>query len=187
MKNLFKNFGLDNKKVFLIILACLIIFLDFTFLLKNQLLSLKGLKPQVLKLKADLDTLSVNLNKMQELKDKRVGAKHEAALSVKKIIYEEQLTLLLQNISDTANRSDVRILQIKPSKGLPGKDSGMAKFTPLLISLDLLCDYHSLGRFINALENTQVFIAVQSIRIAPQQKDYLKERVNLVLRTYINK
>ena len=61
------------------------------------------------------------------------------------------------------------------------------KFIPYLINLDLICDYHNLGKFINALENSKVFMEVQELKISTKLQDYIKQKINLAIRTYVAK
>lgn len=202
MINLLKKFGmlemtgkikLDNKKIFLIIVICLVIvYFDFQFLIKLQLKALKGLRPKIVRLKEDLDTLNKDLVKMQDLKNRQIGANQKVASDVKRIISEGEIASLLQDVSDMANKNEIKILQMKPARESPGLKqaiavAGIEKFTPLLITLDLFCDYHHLGKFLNDLENAKDFIAVQNIKITSQQTDYLKQKASLVLKAYVRK
>lgn len=172
-----------NKTIFLIILASfMVIYLDFALLMKLQLTGIKTLGPNISKLKKDLAALERDLTSIQDLKNKQIEGKENAPPGAKKIISDEYTASLLQEVSTLANNNEVRIVQMKPAKEPQG-----AKFTPLSITLDLVCDYHRLGKFINDLENAEIFIAVQNIKIAPQPADILKQKVNLVLMTYVKK
>lgn len=182
---------LDNKKIILVILfSVLLLYLDINFVFKNQLGALKKIEPAIVGLKKNLENLKSDLVKMQELKKKQIGPP-EKAVKAKKIIPSEQLASLLQNLYEIANKNDVKIEQIKPAKDTQiskqDKLPGMDKFQPVLITLDLESDYHNLGKFINDIENGKIFISVQSAKITSQQADFFKQKVNLVLRTYVKK
>lgn len=191
MKNLLNKRNMDNKKLLLIATASVIaIYLDFMLIIKPQVRSITGTMQKKAQKQQDLKNLMKYSNNLKELEDKQSAEKQKLLLKAKKIIPEEQLPLLLQNLSETANKNDVRVLQIKPFKESPGKsDKGSAVIgaIPLLIKLDLVCGYHNLGRFINNLENAQIFIAVQEMKITAQQTDYFRQKVNLTLRTYVKK
>lgn len=184
--------GTGNKMFFLAIAVCLIApYLDFAFLMKLQLSGVKNLELKITRLKKDLSALEKDLLRMQELKNKQLEKKDKWLLGAKKIISEEYKASLLQDVSNLANKNGVRIMQMKPEKAPPSQKqervSSPEKFTPLLITLDLFCDYHQMGAFINDLENAQILIAVQNIKIASQPKDFLRQKVSLVLRTYVKK
>ena len=53
--------------------------------------------------------------------------------------------------------------------------------------MDLSAGYHQLGKFINELENAQVFVIVQELKIEPQPGNYLKQKAALTLKTYVKK
>ena len=184
---------LNDKKTILIIVSSLIIiiYLDFTFLINKQLGSIKNLGPKIGRLKKDLDTLEKDLFKIQDIQNKQVQTKQKIIRKVKKIITDEEKAVCLQDISDLANKNDVKIIQIKFSSESESqkeaKVSSTENFTPLLITLDLSCDYHRMGAFINDLENAQIFIAVQNMKITSQPEDYLKQEVILALKTYVKK
>ena len=190
MMNLLNNLQLDKNKIFIIILVFIVlIYLDFTFVIGRQLQNIKNIQPKIVKLKKDLDSLNGDLAKIQELKNKQVETNQKPNSKVRKIISDPQIVSLLQNISEVAKRDGVQIMQIKSSKESQPKQEKVPadKFTPLVITLDLMSDYHHFGKFINDLENSQTFIAVQSLKINSQQPDYIKQRISLVLKTYVTK
>lgn len=187
----FKKLELDKKKVFLIIAVSLvIIYIDFALIIKLQLKSIAAIGPKIIKLKNDIATLTQDLSKMKNLEGKQTQTK-EGAGQVKKIISENEIPLLLQVISSIANKNNIRIMQMQPSKESKARQDKASKDTlkcvPILITLDLTCSYHNFGKFINDLENAEEFIVVQDMKIARDANDYLRQSVNLILRTYVRK
>mgnify|MGYP001593020126 CR=1 FL=1 len=128
---------------------------------------------------------------MAELKKKQIGPSQKTSVKIKKIISSEKLVSLLQDLSDIDNKNEVKIEQIKPFKdsqiAKQDKIAGIDNLQPVLITLDLTGDYHHFGKFINDIEGAQVFIAVQSMKISSGAGEYFKQKVNLVLRTYVKK
>jgi Tfp pilus assembly protein PilO len=131
-----------------------------------------------------MEALSRDLIAMQQSKTKQ-----EVVTKAKEIISEGQLPWLLQEISDIANKFEVKITQIKPSQDVKSQEEIIApvKLFPLFITLDLSCGYHSLGSFINELENANRFIAIKDMRISRSSSDYLHQSITLVLKTYVKK
>ena len=80
-------------------------------------------------------------------------------------------------------------MQINTSKDAKVQEEVMAgeRLLPVIITLDLTCGYHSLGSFINALENAGQYIDVQDMKIIRDPHNYLLQNVNLVLKTYAKK
>lgn len=182
MMNLLNKFGLDNKKIFLFMLLCLImVYIDFAFITKLQLRSIGTARAKIIKLEKDLDSLNKDLVAIRQAKKEQI-----AVAETKKIISEEEIPSLLQDISNTANKYNVKIMQIKPFRDTETKEK-LTSRRKLLVTLDLLCGYHSLGSFINDLENAERFITVQEMKIvrSSSSSDYLYQNVNLVLRTYV--
>ena len=182
--NLIEKFALDSKKIVLIlIISSMFLYLDFNFLLKAQMSGLKSLKEGVVKLNNDFKGLDLGLKNMRNAKSQPKSLPPSKA---KIVISDYQLASLLQDISKIANTNNVEILQIKPSRET-GKAAAALKFSPVSISLDLICGYHNLGKFINALESNQAFISIESFKIEARSGDALKQRVSLILKTYVKK
>lgn len=182
------NMQLDKQKKILIIIFCVfIVYVEANYILKAQIAGLKSLNPRIARLEKDLKNLNRDLEDMRVLKGKPALEAGRAANRAVRIINESQISGLLRDISSEANKFDVRIIQIRPLRetgksAIPGD-----KLTPVLINLDLICDYHHLGRFINSLENSAVFMGVAELRISTRTPDYLKQKVSLVIRTYVSK
>lgn len=184
---------LDKKKLMLVGVICLVvIFIDISFVMKLQLAGLSAQGPRITKLKADIEKFNVDLAKMQSLKNMD-GKKQPGVVLLKKLISEGQITTLLQNISETAKKNGVRISQIKQApEAQEAKKSGSVAKSPsglisYLISLDFTADYHTLCRFLNQLENGEIFIAVQDMRITPNAGNPVSQACFVTLKTYVKK
>ncbi|MCX5701949.1 MAG: type 4a pilus biogenesis protein PilO [Candidatus Omnitrophica bacterium] len=188
MVNLLK---LDKKKAILIIFASLvIIYIDSSLIIKMQRKGIKTVQEKVTKLKQEIVTLNKDLAAMYDLESKQVDIKSETVLRAKKIISEGGIPLLLEDISNIANKRNVKIMQVNPSKESKAKEEvsfGKEKLKSVVITLDLMCDYHGFGGFINDLDNAEQFMAIQEMKIVPNPKDYFQQRVILVLKTYVKK
>jgi Tfp pilus assembly protein PilO len=186
---------LDNKKILLILLACgFIIYLELAFLLRGQLEGIGRVGPKIKRLSSDIAGLDNDLNNIQALKKKQDANKQKALQEAKRVISDDQIAALLDEISDVAEKNEVRIAQIRPLRQpLPqaaigkGAAPAAARFSALLISMDLSADYHRLGRFINDLENGPTFLVVESLKISANPANYLKQSAQLAVRTYVKK
>ncbi len=182
--NLIEKFSLDSKKIALIfIISSLFLYLDFSYLLKAQMGWIKKSSEGIVKLNNDIQATEIGLNNMRTIKAQQ---KNLPVKKIKKVISDSQLPSLLQEISKLGNANNIRILQIKPLRE-PQKAAPGSVFIPVLIGLDLDSGYHSLGKFINDLENNDTFIAVDSFKIEAQPKEVLKHKVSLILKTYVRK
>jgi Tfp pilus assembly protein PilO len=183
-----RNMIIDKKKALFIIIFCLaVIYFDFSLLMRVQIKTLKGLGVKIAKINSDLHGLNRDLSNMREVKNKQARMPDASFARAKRIISEEEVVSLLQDISDMAKKNNVQIIQMKPHNepSTAQEKTPANKFTSVLITLDLTSDYHSLGGFINDLENAQAFISVQELKITSQQKEGIKEKANLELKTYV--
>lgn len=190
IKDILNQLQSDNKKIYLVLLVFLILtYIDFTFIMGGQMRTLRGIQPKIIKLKKDLDALNRDLAKMQALKSKQPESAVKQPSKMKKLVSEAESVSLLQDISKLAYKHGVQIIQIKPVKEAPLKSEKVPsdKFISFVITLDLVCDYHNFGKFINDLENYEVFVSVQSLKINASSDNYLKQKASLVLKTYATK
>ena len=186
---------LDNKKILLIALACaVIIYLELAFLLQGQFAGIKKVAGKIKKVGADIASLDKDLGNIQALQKKQDATKQKALQEAKRVITDDRVASLLDEISDLAEKNEVRIAQIRPLRQpLPqaaigkGTAPAVARFSALLISIDLYADYHRLGRFINDLENGSTFLVVESLKISANPANYLKQSAQLGVRTYVKK
>lgn len=184
------NIQLDKqKKTLIAIFLVLIAYVDITYILKAQIAASNTLNPKIIRLENDLKHLNRGLENMRIAKGKQGLVAAKPVFKPSKILSEGQIPVLLQDISDEANRLGIKIEQIRPSREAQTAKSALPgdKFTPFLINLDLICDYHNLGKFINGLENSDVFMGVQEFKISTRLPDYLKQKAVLVIKTYVVK
>jgi Tfp pilus assembly protein PilO len=188
---------LDNKKMLLIILAGLIIaYLDFTFIMGMQQSAASRSAQQAQKLKQEIDNFEREFNNMRQIKDKKDKAVEAELLRAKKLLTEEELPDLIQKISGLANENNVKIMQITPVKETkPAKEEKPGSAVeaqykapqPLLINMELVCDYHSLGAFIDDLEGAKEFMAIDEINITQDAANYALQKAALKVKTYVKK
>ena len=180
----------NQKKILIVIFLILIVYIDSCYILKAQIAGLKSIDPKIARLNTDLANLNRGLENMRLSKSNpAVAPKQKKALPSSKILPESQISGLLQEISNAANKFDIKIDQMRPSRQVQKEKTiiGQEKLIPMLINLDLTSDYHNLGRFIQALENSLVFMSVEEMEISTQLPDYMKQKVTLVLKTYVTK
>lgn len=187
LENIFEKIVSDNKKIALVIVFSFIIaYLDYNFVLQAQLQSNKLLHSKIIKIKKDMEKLGKDLSQMQALKNEQAKMGKEAFARVKKFIFLEELPQLLKEISDIANKNQVRIMQIRPTKEPKDKKSSQAQnFVAELISLDTVCNYHRFGSFLNDLENSKNFLIVEELKISANPNNYFNQDIKLVLKTYV--
>lgn len=191
MKDLLKkieDLKLDKKKILLLILVLVtVIYIDFTFLLASQLKAVANTGKKIAKLDKDINNVNKDLILARQSKAKE---NKEDLFRAQKMLVEAELNDLLREIAHTANDYKIRLMHIRPSKESPPKhDKVLPQDKPngLLIALELIGDYHELGMFLNDLEYMPIYLAVKDLKISADAGNYLKQRINLVLKTYVKK
>jgi Tfp pilus assembly protein PilO len=176
---------MDKKKSIIVLIAvCVIIYLDFAFVIKAQLKAVAGAGGKISNLKKDIELIKKDLTFLQQDTQKNKGP-----AKLLKIYSQSEIPLLLQEISVIANDENIKVMEINPSKDTRVKDksSKVQDFVSLTIKLDLTGGYHNLGSFLNQLENGVQPIFAEEIKIWRNPQDYLKQRVSLILKTYVKK
>lgn len=183
--------SLDNKKIFLLIITIVtILYIDINFIIKRQIAFLNDATPKILHLKSDIDNLSRELPGVKALIAKRDLLRQQGKLRVKNIITEEKLPMLLQFISDAADKNNITIMQIRPTRQpapKADKTGSAGKYVTVLIALNLNGSYHNIGRFINDLENAPDLITAEDLKISPDPADNYKQSIYLLVKTYVEK
>jgi Tfp pilus assembly protein PilO len=181
---------LDDRKLSLgiILVLILLVFADFAFPIKGQFNALKVTEPKIAKLKTDLDAFDKGVGIMQKAKNQPAAL---PASQFKQFISEDEIHTLYQDISEMAFKNNVRIVLMRPSReGALTKQEKEAmgeKLTSLSLALDLECEYQNLVSFLRSLEQAKTFLVVQNVKITPQAEEMLKQKVDLVLKTYLEK
>jgi Tfp pilus assembly protein PilO len=197
--NFFNELKQNKQKLILAaVIAAAAVLLDISFVMKAQVSSIGSLGKKVTKLKMDIEGVK---------KDKVLMRKNEQQIETQeniKIYTEEEIPLLLQDISSLANDNQIDVMQISPQsrevkkqEQVKGKkEKGKAKAKPeqktvnsisVAIKLDLACSYHNLGAFLDQLERAEQPLFAQELRISRDPSKYMKQNASITLVTYVKK
>ncbi|MFC1674361.1 type 4a pilus biogenesis protein PilO [Candidatus Omnitrophota bacterium] len=186
LKELFlKLEQLEKEKLILVVLVCLVVvYLDFAFLISMQSRGVSRAMQRMVELKEQMQTLKRDLALMQQAVSSKRPVKH---VKPQRVILDQEVPSLLQDISKIAKKNAVRIMQIKPQKSesKPDAPAQPGGISPLSIRLELLAGFHEFGSFIADLEGGEVYLAVDEISMFTDARNSLKRKVNLVLKTYV--
>lgn len=191
MKNIdFKNFDFQkHSKLILSIAAVLIIILDFFFIMGPQIRWLKSLNPKIKQLKTDIEQTNKDIALIAQLREQYRASNKDMAEIEKRVPLEEDIPVILENISTAANNAMIKISQIIPMKeekeAILGTQTG--KYYRIPISIEAQGGYHLFGKFLNVLENSEIFMSVNRLEITPSAKDYKRHNINLTINTFIFK
>lgn len=103
---------------------------------------------------------------------------------------EKEVANLIENISNLADNSGVKIKQIKPLIGrsnLKTVEVKDGKFSEVEIQILGESDFHQLGSFVSRIESAKTFFRVSSLEIETDNKNYYIQNIKLSLRTFVNR
>lgn len=186
----------DNIKVVTGILIILFL-LDTAILLRLQLLPLMRLFSKAGQLKADIKQARDDIKFFSTYKNKLVDLRAQLLGFEKKVILEEGLPNMLEQISKYADTSGVKILKMKPSIGkqktikIFGLQSVSGATEPEFyrqsVSLTVNAGFHQLGCFSALLESSKIFFGIQGLEIQGNEQEPERQMITLVLELIVKK
>ena len=106
----------------------------------------------------------------------------------KRLPAQDQISSLLEDFSNVAESSGVKILRIKPlEEPVPLNKAKQANnaYTEFPILIEARAGYHQLGAFVDKLETMDRFIKITDIDIAGMEKDPRRHDIKMRIVTYV--
>ncbi len=193
--NFFKNMPelkLDKskKKILLVYVSALLLILVgyFCLFLRPSVAKLAGLIPEIRESKIAIKSVQNDLLYEDKLNKRLKILQEKLAGYEKRLSREKELPVLLENLSEMAKESQVRILGIIPydTRLKARKDTGEEKsvYQEVPIAISAQSGYHELGSFINRLENDQRYMQVSHMKIKPSHVDKDQHKIEFVVYAY---
>ena len=137
--------------------------LDYFLLMGPQIRSLKRLGEAAKTASADVQRVSNDLQRIQQIKDGLNSSRAELEAMSLKVRSLQEVPVILEEISRTANQFNVKIEQVKP---LPESQEILisapeGKYYALPIVIQAVCGYHMFGHFLNTLESGHLFFTLR--------------------------
>jgi len=137
--------------------------LDYFLLMGPQIRSLKRLGEAAKTASADVQRVSNDLQRIQQIKDGLNSSRAELEAMSLKVRSLQEVPVILEEISRTANQFNVKIDQIKP---LPESQEVLIntpeeKYYALPIVIQARSGYHMFGHFLNTLESGHLFFTLR--------------------------
>lgn len=180
--------NLDEKNCFYIFIAILlfIFLLDYFVLMRPQLEALTKINPEIKILSDNLKNTKIELSKVNYYRNQVKKYKKEISKVNIKVRSKEEVPLILKRISVVANRTGVKIDHIMPISQdneilLEDKDR---KYLAVPIIIEAKSAYHDYGRFLNQLENENIFLTVQRFNMS-SRGEATEVGIKLTLRTIV--
>ena len=188
----FKNMDLKSKQTQILLLIMLASFMGAAaylyFVFVPQVIRVFELTVSTGKMKSELKSARVVIKDFERLKNGLKERSQKVESYEKKLPAEQEIPALLENLSNMAKDSDIKIVGIVPAASSfkddnPVKKSLIYREIPILITAN--SGYHELGHFLNNLENADRFMKVVDIDIKANKTSPKKHDVELMVCTYI--
>ena len=146
--------------------------LDYFLLMAPQIRSLKGLGEAARTTSADVQRVSNDIQRIQQIKDGLNSSRAELQAMSLRVRSLQEVPAILEEISRTANQFNVKIDQIKP---LPESQETLIstpeeKYYALPIVIQARSGYHMFGHFLNTLESGHLFFILRDLRMEVGQE-----------------
>lgn len=171
-----------EKQLIFGFLIVLVLVLDYALLLQPALKTFSEAFPKIGPLKQEVKDLVEDAKSKDEIRRRWEQAKRLLAQRGSTFIAPDETPALLENLSQQAQHSGVKIVSLQPSDNL--KAGGRSSYAPLPISIKAIAGTHEIGSFLSNLETGATFFRVKELKISPNPADEKKHVVELSMETY---
>ncbi len=171
--------------IFAVLLAA-VLYLYFVFV--PQVVRVVKLTADAGKMKSELRSARVLIKDFERLKSDLEERSQKVESHEKKLPAEQEIPALLENLSNMAKNSNIKIVGIVPAMSYLKDDKSVKKsqiYQEIPILITAKSGYHELGSFLNSLENAGRFMKVADIDIKFNKTSPKKHDVELMVSTYI--
>ena len=180
---------LDEKNRYYILGGILlgIFLLDYFLVMQPQLATLRSLNPKISLLAKDIRSAEDSIHQYTKYQKDLTNLKEKGTVVNERIISKEEVPMVMEKISRMANKSGVKIDQIMPLKGSEAvlMKNNDGKYSALPIQVEARSGYHDFGRFINQLENSEIFLSVANFSFAADASDTLRQAARLTVKIVV--
>lgn len=167
--------GLNEKTRYLIAggVVLLIILLDVFLLVLPQVGSIGDINQQISTLNTETQQVLTDKQRINQLKKNLDLTRQQWKALSAKVRPIQEVPIILGTISSIANEFGVKIEQLVPekSKQVALTTSAEGKYYALPVVIKAHCAYHMFGRFLNKLENEDLFFIINDFIIQNDDKD----------------
>ena len=163
----------------------LFLFVFMKFLLGPAFGDLRSKHADVRKAKKSLANIKTAREKLPQLEAEIVRLRQKAEELESRLPSKTELPELLERLSEVAERSRMKIIEIHPFETVQAEGIPSATYEELLIAITAKSGYHELGSFISQLESSKRMFVVREIMIQFDPGDQKKHHIKLVVVTFV--
>ncbi len=173
------------------IAVCLFVFIGYYFFFLSPVITkFLSVFRDVSRVQSRIDKAELSISRTHVIKKEIDELKAKADFYSNKLPKEEEFPEVLENLSEMARNTGVKITKIIPVKETEGSFEASPNadiYSQQRILIDAQCGYHQLGTFIAELENAERFMEVSDIQISSTTLNPKRHNVQLVVKTFILK
>jgi len=171
---------LSRRMWLMLILPTVGIIVLFMFMSRPKFKEIKRLSDEITKAKEELR----ETQKIAHMKDRLIQEINALRESIdyyeRRIPSEKAISWLLIELSRIARQTGIKYLSI-----IPQAEQKKESYIKVPIKIEIQCGYHSLGRYLSKIENSQRFMSVDNITISPDPSNPLKHRITMLISTFM--
>jgi len=175
------------QKTILISAAIIILLLDFFLFLRPQFRGLSELSTKHNKLSQEVKQARADIKRLKKFEERYEAVKENLGNIENMVPEEEELPLILEDLSRIANDANVKIIQMLPLRDSREKvftsDTGIYYKIP--VSIEASSGYHKFGEFLNNIENSDIFMRISEFEVAASKKSTTKHIVRLIVDIFV--
>lgn len=179
----------EKQKVYVLfgIIGIAALFIYFNLLLKPAFSKFISKNREFCSLKASFRSSKDLIDNKDRLSEQYDSIKKEAELIEKRFPGQDEISVILEDLSRIAEASGVKILRIKPlEEELKGSsEQGLGFYSEFPILIEARAGYHQSGLFINQLESADRFIKITELDIKRSSEDSRRHNIKLKACTYV--
>jgi type IV pilus assembly protein PilO len=165
-------------KVIILVAVFLIPVITFYFLVYSpKSKEIKALDASIAKLDNEIATAEVKVRRLDELKAENEKLKQQLAELKEQMPEEEEVSVLLKQVSDLGLTSGLAILLWKPGSKKPDPEG---VYVEIPVQVEVVGGYHDLGVFYSHISNLKRIVNISNIKITSPQARLEKQLIKAV-------
>lgn len=169
----FNNLNDQLRYAIVVGVVFVIILLDVLIFISLQMGGIASVNDHIKKLSEDTRQVVVDQGRINLLRKNLQEARLELKSLSVKVRSIQEVPAILSTIASIANEYDVKIDQLVPEKNLQETltSSADGKYYALPVVIKARCGYHMFGRFLNKLENDDLYFILKDFVVQNDDKD----------------
>jgi len=184
---------IDEKQRLYIFIGVLLFFflLDYFIMMRPQLNTLQKISPEIDILSQDIVKAKEDVKNTDKYRAEVDQLKRKVADINQRVRMRAEVPLILERISVLANSNNVTIDQITPSviDQRVVLENDQFRYFALPINIEAKCGYHNFGKFINQLQNNDMFLNVGTFTMTSkfgQRKHKIRLTIEAIIYENVN-